>query len=824
DDATTIRRGGVFQHYLNRIESGAPELRTSIYFDPVWYLRRYPEVARHIEERRWKCALHHYLCNDTPTAFDPLESFSESWYLRRDPGLLDVVAARSFRNGYMHFLRFGAKETRSPSASIDLAWYAAQPSVRADLEQGLAPDAFAHWLSIGSPAGLPSAKPAAEKVTEAQAAFLMQQTALALLPIAGRFGYRFEYQQEPAVSVVLVVQDGFAATMATIASLRSSTPADIELIIIDHGSTDETCSIGRYVPGARVLRFEGDIPWARAADAGRQLASAQAILFLSSQARIAPGSIERACARLADASVGAVGGLVLQAHGVIAQAGGIVWNDGRIHDYMRGAAPSVAEANFVRVVDFCAPAFLMVKAELFSLLNGFDYGGSPGYEAVDLCLRIAQAGFRVMYDPSLMIVLGSTVPAIAGQPSDHFRRKHAAALAERYAMDDSTQVFARHAGAQPHRVLFIEDTVPLRRIGSGFVRANDLVRVIASLGYAVTIFPVNGCEHDLTRVFGDMPDTVEVMHALAFDRLAAFLEARPDYYDTVWVARAHNLARVRPILKRLAAEGTLNARIVLDTEAVTPHREAMQAALSGHAYDLAAAMRTIRADADICHRVLAVTNAEAQTLRLHAFRNVSVIGHMIDAKPTERPFAQRSGMLFVGAIHKEDSPNLDSLIWFVDAVLPLIEAELKWETRLTIAGYTAPEVDLSRFENHPRITLRGPIGDLDPVYDAHRLFVAPTRYAAGTPYKVLEAASRGLPVVATETLRAELDWSANEEMLAAGADDPVGFAAHVIALYRNEVLWHSVREAALHRLGQENGSIDYAKAVASVLAPSLATE
>ena len=132
---------------------------------------------------------------------------------------------------------------------------------------------------------------------------------------------------------------------------------------------------------------------------------------------------------------------------------------------------------------------------------------------------------------------------------------------------------------------------------------------------------------------------------------------------------------------------------------------------------------------------------------------------MIEPNPTARPFAQRAGMLFVGAIHKQDSPNFDSLVWFVDAVLPLIEAELKWETRLTIAGYVAPGIDMGRFEHHPRITLRGPVADLNPLYNAHRVFVAPTRYAAGAPYKVLEAASRGVPVVATEVLRGELDWS-----------------------------------------------------------------
>jgi glycosyltransferase involved in cell wall biosynthesis len=333
---------------------------------------------------------------------------------------------------------------------------------------------------------------------------------------------------------------------------------------------------------------------------------------------------------------------------------------------------------------------------------------------------------------------------------------------------------------------------------------------------------VNGCDHDLTRVFGDMPESVEVMHNLALGRLAAFLEARPGYYDTVWVARTHNLAWVRPILARLTAAGLLRASIVLDTEAVTPRREAMQAALAGEAYDLDAAIQAILPDAGICQQTVAVTEAEAETLRAFGFPPVRVVGHMIRPDPTPRPFAQRAGILFVGAIHQQDSPNFDSLVWFVEAVLPLIEAELRWETRLTIAGFLAQGVDLSRFESHPRITLRGPLADLTPLYNAHRIFVAPTRYAAGAPYKVLEAASRGVPVVATEVLREELGWRSGEEILAASADDPAHFAAGVVALYRDEALWRSVREGALGRLQRENGEEGFTRSVASVL-PALQT-
>jgi GT2 family glycosyltransferase len=811
-DNHAIRRVGAFLHYLKRIETAEPELRTSIYFDPAWYLKRYPEVAAEIAAGRWSCALHHYLCNDTPTAFDPLESFSEAHYLGGQPALAEVVASRGFRNGYMHFLYFGARELRSPSASIDLVWYAGQSSVRSDLEQGRSPNAFAHWLTTGRRNGSAAIAPEAERVGLPAARGLFELHAAALLPAAGRFGYRFEPPGEPMVSVVLPVRDGFAATIATLASLRADTALAIEVVIVDRGSADETRFIGAYVPGAKVLRFDSDIGWARAADAGRQLATARFVLFLSAGVRLAPGSLGRACARLADdPGAGAVGGLIVQPNGLIGQAGGIVWNDGGVHNYQRGELPLTPEANFVRAVDFVSSSFMMVRADLLSRLDGFDVDCEEGYHGIDLCLRIAADGFSVTYDPSVLVFHDIEAES-RGSNVARFVAKHAAALARRHAPGGEVQVFARHADAAPRRILFIEDTVPLRRTGSGFVRSNDIVHVMDSLGAAVTVYPVNGCSQDRARVFGDMPDSVEVMHNRDVTGLRAFLAGRQGYYDAIWVARAHNLLRIAGFLK---PDGP---PVVLDTEAVAALREVEQARLSGKSYDMEAGMRSLLKAASLCRRVVAVTPAEAEILRSHGIGDVSVVGHMIEPRPTPRGFGERAGMLFVGAFHTMDCPNLDSLAWFVDTVLPLIEAELGWETRLTIAGYAAPGVELDRFDDHPRITLRGAVADLEPLYNGSRIFIAPTRFAAGAPYKVFEAASRGLPVVATEVLRGQLGWTAGQDILAAGSDDPAAFAAAVLALYRNESLWQAVREGALRRLERENGKAGFTEAVAAVLA------
>jgi glycosyltransferase involved in cell wall biosynthesis len=231
-------------------------------------------------------------------------------------------------------------------------------------------------------------------------------------------------------------------------------------------------------------------------------------------------------------------------------------------------------------------------------------------------------------------------------------------------------------------------------------------------------------------------------------------------------------------------------------------------------------MRSMLRNAGLCDRVVAVTEAEAGMLRTYGAPDVSVIGHMIEPRPTSRPCDRRTGMLFAGAFHTMDSPNLDGLIWFVEEVLPLIEAELGWETRLTIAGYAAPGIDLGRFADHPRITLRGVVVDLEPLYNGSRVFIAPTRFAAGAPYKVFEAASYGVPVVATELLRSQLGWAQEREIFSAAANDPAAFAACVVALHRNEALWQQVRDGALRRLEQENGRENFTRPVTSVLAVS----
>ena len=691
-----------------------------------------------------------------------------------------------------------------------------------DLAQGLAEDEFVHFLLHGPNEPPPPVLPAADG--DATTLFLARARAMSVLHARAKLDFRTD--DAPALSVIMTPRDHFPLTLMTLGSLRANVPGGIDLVLIDRGSADETRDIERYVLGATRFRFDTDIGLAASVEAALQFAGGEKVLYLASGVELAPGAVAAAARRLDDdAGIGAVGGMVLGAGGQVEEAGGIVWRDGSVTVYGRNASPLAPEVNFVRDVDFCSRAFLLARRALLNALGGFDRRFEvPAYADADLCLRMREAGHRVVYDPGVCLYRvraedagGDSDRSMVDAARDAFVDAHASRLGTHADPEEQTPVFARMADATRRRVLFVEDTVPLRMIGSGYVRSNDIIRVMAGLGYAVTVYPINGNRFDVAAVHADMPDTVEVMHESAQDGFQAFLEQRHGYYDAIWVARTHNLTTVRRALERVHAGRDSAPPLVLDTEALASVRDARKAAQEGQPFDLDAALRRELADAAFCETVVTINEAEAGIVRALGFGAVAVIGHQRPLRPTPRPFAQRAGMLFVGAIHGMDSPNYDSLCWFVDEVLPLIGRELTWQTRLTVAGYTAPGVNLDRFRDHPRVTLRGAVTDLEPLYDSHRVFVAPTRIAAGVPYKVHEAASFGLPVVATELLREQLGWAEGKELLAAETSDPAGFAGRVIASQRDEVLWQRLRDSALERLRQENNSEDYAAAITGVL-------
>ncbi len=820
---------GPFTTFLREGAAAGSTTRLSWYFDPEWYLNTYPEAAAAIASGRYSCALEHFLFNPTPQKFDPSPYFSEKFYASVHVDITKALETGQFRNGYDHFIQFGVFECRKPHPEIDLAAYHRAVEVQADLQNGTHRDVFAHYVAHAqSNARKSPQRPISEHLTRE----LFSARARHRRPLFARKKLDFSHNAPPAISVIVVLYNQLDLTLTALDSLRRNFPGSIELILADSGSTDDSRHIERFVSGAKIVRFNHNAGFVEACNAALPHVTAPVTLYMNNDILLEYGAIEAALARLAgDEKIGAVGGKIIRTNGALQEAGCIIWRDGGTEGYFRDGDPNAPEVNFVRAVDFCSGVFLAVRSDLLKAHGGFDPAFKPAYfEETDLCIALQKDGYKVIYDPAIMIIhqeYSSSDSTIANlmmaQNHPKFRKKNQAFLKTRCPANPDLIIHARSPrGRSPlgleKRILFIEDRIPLRHLGSGFTRSNDILAAMAALGHQVTLFPIYRPVENLLNIFGDFPDTTEIIHDRELPDLETFLEQRSGFYDIVWIARTQNALRLRESLDA-AARHLPAQRIVLDTEAIAAPRDQARLLLRGQApaTPLKAAIATELAPAAIARTIVAVNAQDAAVIRAAGYPRVAILGHAAPPRPTQKPFSERQGLLFLGAIHDAHSPNLDGLHWFIDQVLPILDPKLPEGAEITIAGTINRRIDLSGLGQARRVILAGPIETLAPLYDRHRVFFAPTRFAAGIPYKLHEAASYGLPIVTSDLLAAQLGWTDGVELLSAPTADPAAFAAHLVRLYTHEPLWQSLRAAALARLAAENSLASYRHQLAAIL-------
>jgi len=487
---------GPFTTFLKEGATAGSTTRLSWYFDPEWYFATYPGAAAEVESGRYSCALEHFLFNPTPLNFDPSPYFSEDFYASVHVDIISALESRQFRNGYDHFIQFGVFENRKPHPDIDLAAYHRAVDVQADLQNGSHRDVFAHYVAHAqSNARRAPRRAIAEHLTRE----LFAARARHRRPLFARKKLDFSQPGPPAISVIVVLYNQLDLTLTALASLRRNFAGPIELILADSGSTDETRHVERYVAGTKIVRFNHNAGFVESCNAALAHVTAPVTLYMNNDILLEHGAIEAALARLAsDDKIGAVGGKIIRTNGVLQEAGCIIWRDGGTEGYFRDGDPNAPEVNFVRAVDFCSGVFLAVRSQLLKDRGGFDPAFRPAYfEETDLCISLQNDGYKIIYDPAIMVIhqeYSSSDSTIANhmmaQNQPKFRAKNQAYLKTRYPANPDLTVHARAARGAGQRILFIEDRIPLRHLGSGFTRSNDILAAMAALGHQVTVFPI----------------------------------------------------------------------------------------------------------------------------------------------------------------------------------------------------------------------------------------------------------------------------------------------------------------------------------------------
>ena len=628
----------------------------------------------------------------------------------------------------------------------------------------------------------------------------------------------------PVVSILLVLYNQAGLTYRCLKALAEERSVTFETLIVDNASEDTTHLLLDRIEGARIIRNQENEGFLLACNRAAKIASGEYLLFLNNDAVLLPGALSAAVTRMKNTpDAGAVGGKILLWSGRLQEAGSIIWQDGSCSGYGRGEDPDDSVFSHVRDVDYCSGAFLLTRRALFESMGQFDIDYAPAYyEESDYCARLWQSDYRVIYDPAIRIrhfefassdTKSERAFTLQKKNRSVFTSKQQAFLQFQWEPSASNVLIARQRFKKGcRRVLFIDDRLPRRDLGSGFPRALEFIESLVKAGCFVTHYPLQ-FPHELweeARRF--LPETVEIAANRGVFGLQDFLEERRDFYHAIIVSRPHNMVVVNSIVS-CHSEWFSGKKLIYDAEAMFSLREIIQAEVNGKSFSPEKSNQLIRDELAItkyANRIITVSQAEADHFLRYGKKNVFVLGHALDITQNIPGFEERAGYLFVGAMPSDASPNADSLIWFLRNVWPIISAQ--GVAHLDIVGLCEAPTVMGFASDTVRI--HGRVDAVSSFYANTRLFIVPTRFAAGIPHKAHEAAAQGLPMVVTPLIASQLGW---EEEVAIG-ESPSGFAKACMALYNDPILWEAKRVSALKAVERDCNRQLFQKTVEMILA------
>lgn len=222
----------------------------------------------------------------------------------------------------------------------------------------------------------------------------------------------FKRTNAPKVSIVIPTKNAAELVEKCIADLRATAAYEpYEIVVIDHESDEprlrEYLASESAAGRLRVFPYRGPFNYAAMNNAAIRHTDSDLVLLLNNDVDgFSAGWLDQMVATMElDAQIAAVGALLHYPDGAIQHAGVILTpkrpciaaHAGLPRDALgyQGRIRSLQEFSAVTA------AFMLMKRSAFEQVGGFDEVFPDDYNDIDLCLRLRQAGFRIVYNPQV---------------------------------------------------------------------------------------------------------------------------------------------------------------------------------------------------------------------------------------------------------------------------------------------------------------------------------------------------------------------------------------------------------------------------------------
>jgi GT2 family glycosyltransferase len=257
-----------------------------------------------------------------------------------------------------------------------------------------------------------------------------------------------------------------------------------EVIVVDDGSTDDTFRVlAERGDAVRVVDNPENAGFAVACNAGAAASEAGWLVFLNNDTRPHPGWLDALTSYAAThPEAAALGAKLLYPDGAVQHAGVVFCQDGYPRHLYAGFPSDHPAVNRARRLQAVTAACILVRRDAFDRVGGFDEGYRNGFEDVDLCLRLGEAGSEIHYCPECVVEhLESVSEGRFGHDRDNVRR-YREQWSEHVRPDDVDQYLAdglirfAYESAYPHAL----DVAPELAFFDPGSRTGDVEAILAA--------------------------------------------------------------------------------------------------------------------------------------------------------------------------------------------------------------------------------------------------------------------------------------------------------------------------------------------------------
>src|SRR6266566_7651717 len=507
----------------------------------------------------------------------------------------------------------------------------------------------------------------------------------------------FPVHEQVEISIVIPVFNQFRFTQACLASLQERQGAErFEVIVVDDCSTDITGEAIPQIPGIVYLRNGTNSGFIVSCNRGAEKARGKYLVFLNNDTLVRDGWLSALLRTFAEEpQAGIVGSKLIYPDGRLQEAGGIIWRDASGWNYGKSDDPGKPEYNYLREVDYCSAAALMIPKALFQSVGGFDPSYAPAYyEDTDLAFKVRRAGYNVLYQPLSEVIHyeGATGGTDLSTGTKKHQTINRSTFAERWAAELITKpangdvAFLSQAPPGRKNILVIDHHIPVPDKDSGSLRMFQILKLLHQLGHRITFIPDN-----LTDVphYGDelRRRGIKIARHPYVKKVRDYLIATGSKFDAVVLSRC-DFARKHIADVRLQAP---RSSIIFDTVDLHFVRESRGAELTDNLELRQKAQDKRRLEYDLIDQAdetWVVSSVEHQILKEKwPAKSIEIVSNVVDVRGSATPFSLRRDFLFIGGF--QHPPNTDAVLYFTGAIYPLVKEHLS-DAKFYIIGEKPP--------------------------------------------------------------------------------------------------------------------------------------